>query len=42
MEDERRYADLPLLRDLLPVLDNIHRAIAAAEKSPDGGGLLDG
>ena len=42
MEDERRYATLPLLRDLLPVLDNIHRAIAAAEKSAAGGGLLDG
>src|SRR6185503_14669204 len=33
MEDERRYASLGLLGDLLPVLDNIHRAIAAAEKS---------
>ena len=42
MEDERRYATLPLLRDLLPVLDNIQRAIAAAEKSPGGGSLLDG
>jgi molecular chaperone GrpE len=42
MEDERRYATLPLLRDLLPVLDNIQRAIAAAEKSPNGGSLLDG
>ena len=34
LEDERRYANLPLLRDLLPVLDNIQRAIEAAEKSP--------
>jgi molecular chaperone GrpE len=42
MEDERRYATLPLLRDLLPVLDNIQRAITAAEKSPAGNGLLDG
>ena len=42
MEDERRYAMLPLLRDLLPVLDNIARAIAAAEKSAGGGSLLDG
>src|SRR6478736_9920168 len=31
MEDERRFATLPLLRDLLPVLDNVGRAIAAAE-----------
>jgi molecular chaperone GrpE len=43
MEDERRYAMLPLMQDLIPVLDNIGRAIAAAEKSPGGGGaLLDG
>ncbi len=42
MEDERRYATLALLRDLLPALDNIQRAIAAAEKSPSGNGLLDG
>lgn len=42
LEEERRYANLPLLRDLLPVVDNIQRAIAAAEKSPEGGGLLDG
>ncbi|MEN6450129.1 MAG: nucleotide exchange factor GrpE [Thermoguttaceae bacterium] len=39
--DERlRYANIGLLRDLLPVLDNVERAIAAAEKhvnseSPD-------
>lgn len=42
LEEERRYANLPLLRDLLPVVDNIQRAIAAAEKSSDAGGLLDG
>lgn len=42
LEDERRYANVPLLRDLLPVLDNIQRAIAAAEKNPDSSALLDG
>ena len=42
LEDERRYANLPLLRDLLPVVDNIQRAIAAAEKSSEQGLLLDG
>lgn len=42
MDDERRYAQLPLLSDLLPVLDNVQRAIQAAEKSPDAGGLLAG
>ncbi len=33
---------LPLLRELLPVLDNAFRAIAAAEKTPGNGGLLEG
>ncbi|MEX0677194.1 MAG: nucleotide exchange factor GrpE [Pirellulales bacterium] len=42
LDDERRYAAMPLLRDLLPVLDNIHRAIEAAEISPHAVGLLDG
>ncbi|HVX15884.1 MAG TPA: nucleotide exchange factor GrpE [Pirellulales bacterium] len=42
MEDERRYAQLPLLGDLLPVIDNVQRAIQAAEKSPEAGGLLAG
>jgi molecular chaperone GrpE len=31
-----------LIRELLPVLDNVERAIRAAEKSADGSGLLDG
>jgi molecular chaperone GrpE len=42
LEDERRYATLPLLRDLLPVVDNIQRAIEAAEKTPQAEGLLSG
>ena len=42
IEENRRYAELPLIRDLLPVLDNIERAIAAAEKSQDVAVLLDG
>jgi molecular chaperone GrpE len=40
--DEHRYANLPLLRDLLPVVDNLERAIAAAEQTHDAGTLLDG
>jgi molecular chaperone GrpE len=36
-DDERRYAVGPMARDLLPVLDNLQRAVAAAEK----GGTLD-
>ncbi len=42
MEDERRYAIMPLVRDLLPVLDNIQRAVSAADKAPGGAALLDG
>ena len=42
MQDLLRYAELPLLRDLLPVVDDISRAIQAAEKAPDAGGLLEG
>ena len=42
LDDERRFADLGLLTDLLPVLDNIQRAIDAATKTHDGGGLLEG
>lgn len=42
MDDERRYAQLPLLKDLLPVIDNIGRALQSAEKNPDGTGLLEG
>jgi molecular chaperone GrpE len=42
LEEERRYAALPLLRELLPVLDDIYRAIEAGEKSPQAAGLLDG
>jgi molecular chaperone GrpE len=30
------------MRDLLPVIDNMQRAIEAAEKSDEGGGLLEG
>ncbi|MFV0444862.1 MAG: nucleotide exchange factor GrpE [Planctomycetaceae bacterium] len=31
-DDERRYSSGPIVRDLLPVLDNLQRAVAAAEK----------
>jgi molecular chaperone GrpE len=39
---QHRYAGLPLMRDLLPVLDNVHRAIEAADKAPEASGLRDG
>lgn len=42
MEDERRYAALPLIRDLLGVMDNLERALAAAEKGDAAAGLLEG
>jgi molecular chaperone GrpE len=42
LDDERKYAALPLVRDLLSVLDNLERAIAAAQKSNSGTELLDG
>lgn len=42
LEEERRYANLPLLSDLLPVLDNVGRAIQAAEKTPDVATLVEG
>ena len=42
MDEERRYAELPLLADLLPVIDNVNRAIEAAEKSADAASLLSG
>jgi molecular chaperone GrpE len=42
LEDERRYAEIGLLRDLLPVMDNVTRAIDAAEKKADAASLLEG
>ncbi len=42
MEDERRYAEIHLIRDLLPIVDNVSRAIEAAEKQADAATLLAG
>ena len=42
LEDRLRYANLGLLRDLLPVVDNADRAIEAAEKNADAAALLEG
>ena len=42
LADERRYAVVPLVRDLLPVVDNLQRAIDAAEKPEGGSALLAG
>jgi len=42
LEEERRYANLPLLQDLLGVLDNLDRAVLHAEQSEQAAGLLEG
>ena len=47
MEEETRYAALPLINELLPVIDNLERATQAAEQTGAertgvAGGLLDG
>lgn len=41
-ELDRRYAAMPLARDLLPALDNLHRALEAARVSQDAGKLVEG
>lgn len=40
--DVRRYASMTLLQDLLPVVDNIERAIEAAENTKDAESLVEG
>jgi molecular chaperone GrpE len=40
--EERRYACLPLLRDLLGVRDNLDRAVKAAESGSNQANLLEG
>ena len=41
-EDAQRYREIDLLRDLLPVLDNVLRAIEASEKTADVASLRAG
>ena len=41
-EEAQRYREIDLLRDLLPVLDNVLRAIEAAEKTTDVESLRSG
>ncbi len=41
-DEERRYAALPLVRDLLPGLDNLQRAIDAARHTDDLSAMLQG
>ncbi len=42
MEEERRFAIVPLVKDLLHVVDNLDRAIEAAQQSGESQGLLEG
>ena len=42
ISESARYAAMPFVRDLLPVIDNIDRAIEAAEKNAEATNLLEG
>ena len=42
LEEEKKYATLPLIRDLLPALDNLERAIQSAEQEGGGAGFGEG
>jgi molecular chaperone GrpE len=42
LAQERRYAELPLARDLIPALDNLDRATTAAQKANETGPLVQG
>ena len=42
MDEERRYANLDLFRELLPIWDNMGRAVDAAAKAGEADALLEG
>ena len=42
MDEQRRFAVFPLLSDLLPVVDNLGRAVESAKEKPDAVSLLEG
>jgi molecular chaperone GrpE len=42
LSDHRKYEGISLMRDIMPVLDNMHRAIDAAEQGHDTSHLLEG
>ena len=41
-QEQIRYASLPLMSEMLESIDNLQRAIDAAEDDPTGSGLLEG
>lgn len=42
LEDERKYAPLPLIKDLLGSIDNLDRAVSSVEENDANKGLLEG
>ena len=42
LEDALKYAQLPLIRELLGVVDNLQRALGAATDADQAGGLIEG
>jgi molecular chaperone GrpE len=42
LDEQRRYAAMPVMRDLLPVVDNLRRAVDSAERSADFDSLAQG
>lgn len=40
--DAMKYQSIPVIRDMLPGIDNLQRAIDAAEQTGDGSQLIDG
>ena len=42
LQDERRYSQRPLAHDLLPIIDNLDRALSAARQAGEQGALVQG
>lgn len=42
MQDQTRYASMPLMQDLLEAVDNLNRALQAYQQDPNGDGLAEG
>lgn len=42
MDESLKYANQPLLADLLPVIDNVYRAVSAASNDSEAKSLLEG
>ncbi len=38
MDDHRKYSNTELIKDLLPIIDNLERAVEAQKQSPEGSG----